>query len=109
LLVDALRRVCNRNPIRHIKLERDGARPNLPGRGLAAFEIAGSDQHRDAVRHEFLSDLKSDSLVGACDQGDAFVWHVVLLYVGRLAETAMRSSPATVSGGISSVAAARFS
>ena len=37
------------------------------------FEIARPDQHRDAVRHEFLSDLKSNSLIGPGYQGDAFV------------------------------------
>src|ERR1700756_4802650 len=83
--------------------------PDLPGRGLAAFAIARPDKYCDAVRHEFLSDLKSDSLVGACDQGDTFVWHVVLLYVGRPAALAIRSSSAMVSGGSSRVAAARFS
>ena len=32
-----------------------------------------------AVRHEFLCDLKSDSLIGPGYQGDAFVCHVVIL------------------------------
>ena len=54
LLANALRRVGNRNPVRHVELERDGARPDLPCRGLAAFEIARPDQHCDAVRYEFL-------------------------------------------------------
>src|SRR4029077_5277286 len=67
------------------------------------------DKYCDAVRHEFLRDLKSDSLLGACDQGDAFVWHYVLLYVGRPAALAIWSSSTMVSGGSSSVAAARFS
>jgi hypothetical protein len=38
LLKDAPRRFGDRNPIRHIELERDGARPNLLGRSLAAPE-----------------------------------------------------------------------
>ena len=41
------------------------------------------DKYCDAVRHEFLSDLKSDSLIGACDQGDAFVWHDVVTLGAR--------------------------
>src|ERR1700755_2472730 len=102
-LADALRRFGNRDSVRHVELERDGSRPDLAGRSLAAFEITRPDKYCGAVRHEFLRDLKSDSLVGACDQGDAFVWHVVLLYVGCLAATAMWSSSAMVSGGSSSV------
>jgi hypothetical protein len=35
--------------------------------------------YSDAVRHEFLCNLKSDSLVAPGDQGDAFVLHIVLL------------------------------
>ena len=68
--------------IRHVEPERDGARPNLPGRGLAALEIARPDQHSDAVRHEFLCNLKSDSLIGSRDHGDAFVLHKVLFLQG---------------------------
>ena len=52
-----------------------GVRPNLLGRGLAALEIARPDQHGEAVRHEILCDLKTDSLIGPGDQGDGFVLH----------------------------------
>ena len=52
-------------------------RPDLPGRGLAALEVARPDQHGEAVRHEILGDLKSDSLIGPGDQGDGFVLHDV--------------------------------
>src|SRR5260370_8108632 len=75
LLPDALRRGGDRSPIRHVELERDGARANLRGRGIAALEIARPDQYSEAVRHEFLCDLKSDSLIGPGYQGDAFVLH----------------------------------
>jgi len=54
-------------------------------------------------------DLKSNSLIGPVYQGDAFVWHVVLPYVARLAAPAILSSSAIVSAGTSNVAAARFS
>ena len=37
-------------------------------------------QHREAVRHEFLCDLKSDSLIGPGDQRDAFALHSHLLF-----------------------------
>ena len=79
LLADALRCGGDRSPIRHVELERDGARPDLLGRGLTALEIARPDQHGEAVRHEFLGDLKSDSLIGSGDQGDAIVVHSDLL------------------------------
>ena len=62
-----------------------------------------------AVRHEFLCDLKSDSLISPGDQGDALVVHDVLLYIVRLEALAIWSSWAMVPGGSSSVAAARFS
>src|SRR5579862_4908938 len=45
--MDALRRFGNRNSIRYVELERDGARPDLPGRGLAAFEITRPDKYCD--------------------------------------------------------------
>ncbi len=38
LLADALCRGGDRSPIRHVELERNGARPNLPSRSLAALE-----------------------------------------------------------------------
>jgi hypothetical protein len=37
----------------------------------------------------FATSSLSDSLIGPGDQGDAFVRHVVLLYVGRLAALAI--------------------
>ena len=80
-LADAFRRGGDRNPIRHVELERDGARTNLLCRSLAAREIARADQHREAVRHEFLCDLKSDSLIGPGDQRHAFVSHSNLLFL----------------------------
>src|ERR1700757_1180519 len=39
--------------------------------------MARPDQDSEAVRDEFLRDLKSDSLIRPGDQGDAFLWHVV--------------------------------
>ena len=79
LLADALRRGGDRSLIRHVELERAGVRPNLLGRSLAALEIARPDQHSEAVCHEILCDLKTDSLISPGDQGDGFVLHVVLL------------------------------
>jgi len=43
------------------------------------LEVARLNQHSDAVCHEFLCNLESDSLVAPGDQGDAFVLHIVLL------------------------------
>src|SRR5579871_4536698 len=51
--------------------------PPLPPKG----EIARPDQHSEALRHEFLRDLKSDSLIAPGYQGDAFVSHSSLLFV----------------------------
>jgi hypothetical protein len=42
-------------------------RSGLPGRGLAAIEIARSNQHREVMRHEILCDLKTNSLIGSGD------------------------------------------
>jgi hypothetical protein len=60
-----------------------GIRPNLAGRSLTAFEVARSDQHNEAVFHELLCDLKTDSLIGPGDQCDGFVRHSNLLVVLR--------------------------
>jgi hypothetical protein len=74
-LADALRRSGDRRLVRHVELERAGVRPDLPGRGLAAYEIARPDQHSEAVAYEILCDLKADSLIGPGYQGDGFVLH----------------------------------
>jgi hypothetical protein len=42
---------------------------------LALLEITRSNQHREAVRHEVLRDLKADTLIGAGDECDRFIWH----------------------------------
>jgi Bacterial regulatory proteins, tetR family len=70
LLADALRRRGDRSMIRHIELERACVRPNLLRRSLAALEIARPDQHSEAMCHEILCDLKTDSLISPGDQGD---------------------------------------
>jgi hypothetical protein len=57
----------------HVELERDGVRSDLPGRNLAPLEIAHPDQHKEAMGHKVLGDLKSDSLIGPGDQGDGFI------------------------------------
>jgi hypothetical protein len=75
LAANALRRGGDRSLIRHVELERAGVRPNLLGRSLAALGIARPDQHSEAVCHEILCDLKTDSLIGAGDEGDGFVLH----------------------------------
>jgi hypothetical protein len=75
LPADTLRRRGDRSPIRHVELERDGARPYLLGGGLAAREIARPDQHSEAVCHEFLCDLKTDALISPGDECDAFIVH----------------------------------
>ena len=74
-LADVLRRLGDRRPIRNVKLKRDRARPNFLDRRLATLEIARPGQHSEAVRHKFLCDLKSDSLIGPGHQGDAPVLH----------------------------------
>jgi hypothetical protein len=63
-----------------MELECVCARPDLLGRGLPLLEVARSEQHRQAVCHEFLCDLKTDSLIGPGHQGDAFVLRDNLLY-----------------------------
>jgi hypothetical protein len=75
---DALRRGGDRIPVGHIKLERDGAWANFLRRSLAEPEIPRPDQHGQAVRGEFLRDLKTDSLIGAGDQRNAIVVHTGL-------------------------------
>ncbi len=84
LLANALRRGGDRSLNRHVELERVGVRPDLPGRGLAALEIARPDQHSEAVRGEILCDLKTDSLIRPGDQGDGFILHSDLLRVGNV-------------------------
>jgi hypothetical protein len=56
-------------------LEGVGIRPNLPGRGLAVFEVARTNQHSEAMGHEVLCDLKTYSLIRSGDQCDGFVLH----------------------------------
>ena len=85
LVADAFCRSGDRSPIRHVELESKCIRPNLPCSGLAAFEIARSNQHREAVCREILCDLKTDSLISPGNQGDRFVLHSNLLRDVRLA------------------------
>jgi hypothetical protein len=49
---DALHRVGKRNPVSDVELERDGARSDLFGCGLATLKIARPDQDGEAVRNE---------------------------------------------------------
>jgi hypothetical protein len=56
-------------------------RPYLLGRGHPALEVARPDQHSEALRDEILCDLKTDSLIGPDDQGDAPILHVDLRWV----------------------------
>ena len=70
------------------------ARPNLPGRSLTALEIARPYQHGEAVRHEILRDLKTESLISPRDQGDGFVLHSNFLFLHRC--PANVASPATL-------------
>jgi hypothetical protein len=87
-VANTLRRGGDRGLICHVELERVGVRPNLLGRTLAACEIARPDQHSETVRHEFLCDLKADSLISPGDQGDWFVLHRHLLLCIELANAA---------------------
>jgi hypothetical protein len=56
-------------------MERMGIRPNIFGSCLAAREIARPDQHSEAVRHEILCDLKTDSLIIRDDASAYFTAH----------------------------------
>src|SRR5580704_5308046 len=67
LLADPLSRGGDRNLIRHVELKGVGVWPNLPGRGLAALEIARPNQHSKAMRHEVFCDLKTYSLIRSGD------------------------------------------
>ena len=58
-----------------------GVRPYLLGRSLAARQIARPDQHGETVFHEFLCDLKTDSLISPGDQSDGFILHSNLFSV----------------------------
>jgi Bacterial regulatory proteins, tetR family len=42
---------------------------------VSMLEVARADEHGEAARREILRDLKTDSFVGPCDQGDAVVVH----------------------------------
>jgi hypothetical protein len=64
----------NRRLIRYIELERGGTPSNFFGRGLAPRYIAGAKEYGDAICHEFLRDLQTDTLIGAGDEGDAFMF-----------------------------------
>jgi hypothetical protein len=61
--------------IGHVELQRVGARPDLPGRGLAALQVARPDQHGEAVPDHVLGDLEAYALIGPGDQGDGFILH----------------------------------
>jgi hypothetical protein len=75
LVPDALCRGGNGGLIRDVELKGAGIRSDALRGRLPMLEAARPDEHDEVVRREFLRDLKTDSFVGSCDQGDGFVLH----------------------------------
>lgn len=65
-------------PRGHIELESDGAASDLSGRRFATGEIAGSDEHGDAICGQLLRDVLTHALVGSGDESDAVRGHKAL-------------------------------
>jgi hypothetical protein len=76
LVMDAIGCRINGNLIRHVELNCKGTRSNLRGCGLTTFGISRPDEHRKAVCHKFLGDLKADSLAGSGNEGNRFLLHL---------------------------------
>ena len=74
-----LSRGGDRTAVRHVELQRMGVAVDRTGRFLAARQVARTDQDDEILRRQLLGDLQADPLIGARDQGDAFVLHGRLL------------------------------
>src|SRR6185437_8868447 len=53
--------------IRNVELDGAGVR--------SVLDVARTHKHGEALRREIFRDLKTDSFVGPCDEGDAFLLH----------------------------------
>jgi hypothetical protein len=49
--------------------------------GITTGSLRFPHQNREAVRHKVFRDLKADTLIGAGDECDRFIWHGVISQV----------------------------
>ena len=80
LVANALRRRRNRFVISYIQLHSVGIRADTVSRRQTLLEIARSNQNGESVRHEVSRDLQADTLIGAGDECNRFIWHFMISF-----------------------------